>query len=148
VVTSRTYVEALSAARAELERLLEEQDMIQIRIARVRNSIAALSSLCDEAPSTDLGLTDAVRSVLRGSVEALAAPEVKERLDALGLDLSGHVNALASVHTVLKRLVQAGEARSTEGHGGKTVYWYWHPSQVIAISTVPPLPAARHRKKK
>jgi len=145
-VASRSYAEALTAAREELEHLLEQQDMLQIRIARVRQSIAALSSLCDEAPTTDLGLTDAVRSVLRGSVEALAAAEVKERLAALGLALASHVNPLASVHTVLKRLVQAGEARSTKGYGGKTVYWYWHPSQVIAIaSAVSPAPSPRKR---
>jgi hypothetical protein len=129
----RPYAEALAAARAELESMLAKRDALDVRIARLRQSIAALAALCDEPASQDLGLTDAVRTVLRGSVEALAPTELKDRLDGLGVDISSHVNGLASVHTVLKRLVQSGEARSAEGYGGKTVFWWHRPMQGIAV---------------
>ena len=147
-MTEPQYRNALTAARDELERLLEQHDLLEIRIARVRQSIAALSALCDEPAETDLGLTDAVRTVLRGSVEALAAPDVKERLDALGVDTASHVNPLASIHTVLKRLVRSGEAGATEGYGGKIVYWHQRPMPTMVVSALPVAGGPKLRRRK
>jgi hypothetical protein len=132
---ARRYAEALADARAELEALLATRDELEVRIARVRQSIAALAALCNEPAQPELGLTDAVRSVLRGSVEALAPTDVKERVEALGVKLSSHSNALASVHTVLRRLAQSGEARSTQGYGAKTVFWWQRPVRVVPVWT-------------
>jgi hypothetical protein len=129
-----SYAQALNAARRELDALLRQRDQIETRIARVRHTVAALSALCDEPTPVELGLTDAIRTVLRGSVEALAPTDVKERLDVLGFDLSSHANPLASVHTVLKRLVHAGEAETTEGYGGRMVYWRKLPLHGIAVA--------------
>jgi hypothetical protein len=39
----------------------------------------------------------------------LTALEVRDRLSAIGVDLEKHSNPLASIHTVLKRLHEAGE---------------------------------------
>jgi hypothetical protein len=133
-VAASSYAQALNAARRELDALLRERDQIETRIARVRHTVAALSALCDEPTPVELGLTDAIRTVLRGSVEALAPTDVKERLDVLGFDLSSHANPLASVHTVLKRLVHAGEAETTEGYGGRMVYWRKLPLHGIAVA--------------
>jgi chromosome segregation ATPase len=145
---AESYARALAAARRELDALLRERDEIETRVARVRRTIAALSALCDESTPLDLGLTDAIRTVLRGSVEALSAPEVKERLETLGLDLSQHANALASVHTVLKRLVHAGEADTTQGYGGKMVYWRKLPLEVVASSWITQPTIVRRKTRK
>jgi hypothetical protein len=145
---TESYARALAAARKELDALLRERDELETRVARVRRTIAALSALCDEPTPLDLGLTDAIRTVLRGSVEAVSPPEVKERLDTLGLDLSQHSNPLASVHTVLKRLVHAGEADTTEGYGGKMVYWRKLPLEIIAASRIDQPAIVRRKPRK
>ena len=45
--------------------------------------------------------------------------DVRERLLSIGVDLSGYSNDLAVIHTVLKRLNEAGELRSVPRPSGK-----------------------------
>ena len=66
-----------------------------------------------------LGLADGCRLVLRRQGErALSAREVREELDAIGVDLSRLSNQLASIHVTLKRLAAAGEVRFIRGVDG------------------------------
>jgi hypothetical protein len=47
--------------------------------------------------------------ILRDADRPLTALEVRDRLVAIGFDVDRYSNALASIHTVLKRLYEAGE---------------------------------------
>jgi hypothetical protein len=51
----------------------------------------------------------------------------------IGFDLSNYSNELAVIHTVLKRLNEAGEIRLIPKPGGKHAYLWAKPPKVIAI---------------
>src|SRR5580765_2517539 len=103
------YRRALDAAVREYEKLLAEHAAIERRLAQLKHSIAALTKLCGYEPTVPLGLTDACRLVMRNASQPLTALEVRDRLASIGVDLEKHSNPLASIHTVLKRLQEAGE---------------------------------------
>ena len=52
--------------------------------------------------------------------------EVRDRLGAIGFDLSKYSSALSAIHTVLKRLSEAGEIQFVELDSGKFAY-EWRP---------------------
>ena len=66
------------------------------------------------------GFTNAVRDVLQRTTEKLTATEVKDHLSQSGFNVDGYSNPLASIHTVLKRLVIAGEAEPGTRDGRAT----------------------------
>ena len=68
-----------------------------------------MTKLCGFEPTVQFGLTDACRMVLRNANQPLTALEIRDRLIAIGLDMDRYSNALASIHTVLKRMHEAGE---------------------------------------
>jgi hypothetical protein len=103
------YRRALDAAVREYEKLSAEHAALEGRLSQLKHSIAALTKLCGYEPTVPLGLTDACRLVLRNATQPLTALEVRGRLASIGVDLDRHSNPLASIHTVLKRLHEAGE---------------------------------------
>ena len=121
----RDYEAALRRAREEYARLQSERNAIDVRLARLQHGIAALAAICGEASGQERpGLTDACRSVLKAADEPLKATALRDRVAALGLDLSAYSNALASIHVVLRRLVRSGEARLTpSADGAPTFAW-------------------------
>ena len=103
------YRRALDAAVREYERVSAEHAATEARLAQLQQSIATLTKLCGFEPTVQFGLTDACRMVLRNANEPLTALEIRDRLIAIGLDMDRYSNALASIHTVLRRLHEAGE---------------------------------------
>ena len=56
--------------------------------------------------------------------------EVRDRLEAIGFDLSKYSSSLAAIHTVLKRLQEARELRFVELDSGKFAYeWQQAPAR-------------------
>jgi hypothetical protein len=90
--------------------------------------------LCNLTPTVSLGLTDACRMVLKAAGDTLTGVEVRQRLDVMGFDVGRYANDLASIHTVLKRLNQAGEADFEPRAHGKPAYRWHRPARVIALS--------------
>jgi hypothetical protein len=126
-VSKDDYKRALDAAVREYEGVSAEHAALEIRLGQLKQSIATLTKLCGYEPTVQLGLTDACRMVLRNADRALTALEVRDRLISIGLDLDRYSNALASIHTVLKRMHEAGELterdRAEDTHA-KTAYSY------------------------
>lgn len=129
----------LSAARQELQHLLEQRSIIMRRIATVRRTINGLldtfggsvsSGLIDAArpPVIDIrqkGLTTACRVVLRNSSEPLTAVDVVERVMRNNFRVLGHhKNSISSVTTVLRRLQEYGEASTSLSPSGQR-RWRW-----------------------
>jgi hypothetical protein len=158
-MSSTDYRTALDAAIKEYEALGEQRRSIDDRLAQLAQTIGTLSRLLGLTPTVPLGLTDACRLALRGAGLPLTPLEVRDRLLSIGVDLSGYANDLSAIHTVLKRLNEAGEIKFiTKGTGtGKPAYIWNHPlrSQVVnsrqdAIKRFESLdvsPAARRRRK-
>ena len=131
-MTTENYRTALDAAIAEYETLGAERQAIDQRLAQLAQTIGTLSRLLGLTPSVPLGLTEACRLVLRSGVP-LTPVEVRERLAGIGVDLSGYASDLSAIHTVLKRLNEAGEIRLVPRQSGKHAYLWQAPPTVIAI---------------
>lgn len=120
------YRRALEAAVREYEALGEQRRGIDQRLAQLSQTIATLSRLLGLIPTVPLGLTDAVRMVLRGAGLPMTPVQIRDRLSGIGFDLTRYTNELAAVHTILKRLNQSGEARFIPRAAGKHEY-AWNP---------------------
>jgi hypothetical protein len=115
------------------------------RIGTVKRTIVGLAALLgDDALSTELrelsggggdgrkpGLTKACRSILMQAGQAMSARDVRDHLQETAPSiLAGHKDPLASVTTILSRLVESGEAHITFlGNGRRAWQWAAEPAQ-------------------
>jgi hypothetical protein len=129
---SDEYRGALEAAVKEYEALGEQRRDIDKRLAQLAQTIGTLSRLLGLTATVPLSITEAVRLAMRSGVP-MTPLEVRERLLAIGTDLSAYSNDLAVIHTVLKRLNAAGEVRIIPRAGGKNAYLWAAPPRVIAL---------------
>ena len=123
---ARTEFDNLQTQRAQLKNNLDECDK---QIAALVQTINAIAPLVGEepvaAPATEepdappAGITDSIRTILAEAREPLSASEIRERLETMGFDMKSYSNPLATVHTVLRRLTESGEADAKEQDGVK-----------------------------
>ena len=113
----------LLAARQDRENAIKAQEELEQRIMELRRTVAALSALCREEFNEDdeFGLTDSIRMALKTHGGALNAQQVKSRLEQLGFKTES-TNLLASVHTILKRLVLKEEVDDSAMSDNKPAY--------------------------
>jgi len=123
-MTTGDYRRALDAAVREYEALGAERRAIDQRLTELAQTIGTLSRLCGLTPTVPWGLTDACRIVLRSGLP-MTAMDVRDRLRAIGFDLSKYSSDLAAIHTVLKRLNESGELRLLAG-GTKQGGYLWN----------------------
>jgi hypothetical protein len=133
-MTTNDYRVALDAAIREYEQLGEKRREIDQRLAQLAQTIGTLNRLCGFVSTVFWGLTDACRVVLKGAGHPMTPMEVRDRLEAIGFDLSKYSSSLAAIHTVLKRLHEAGELSFVELASGKFAYeWLRAPTRALAI---------------
>jgi hypothetical protein len=70
--------------------------------------------------------------VYRNAGIPLSPTKVRERLRAIGVDLSNYSNEMAAIHTVLRRLNASGELRAM-AVPGKQIYSWRTPTAAYAI---------------
>jgi hypothetical protein len=131
--------EVVRAAHEELRQLLRQRAEIMKRIGTVKQTIVGLANLFgDEVLNDELlelvdrkssgrqpGFTKACRMVLMEANRPLGAREVCEQIQQrVPPILLRHKDPLASVTTVLNRLVEYGEARSMVRDNGRRA-WQW-----------------------
>ena len=144
--------EVVKTAHEELRQLMRQRADIMKRIGTLKQTIAGLANLFgDEILGEDLlelvdrktggrqpGFTKACRMILMEAGRALTVREVcegiQERMPAM---LLRHKDPLASVTTVLNRLVEYGEAQSVVRDSGRRA-WQW-------VSEPAALPVAREQ---
>jgi hypothetical protein len=131
-MTSPDYRAALESAIKEYEALGAQRQEIDARLAQLAQTIGTLSRLIGLTPTVPASITDAVRLATRAGVP-MTPIEVRERLLSIGVDLSGYANDLAVIHTVLKRLNEAGELRLVPKPGGKPAYLWAKPPRAVAL---------------
>lgn len=118
-----------AAAKEELQRLQEERTALEQRRTGLDKQIAALTwtlnglaPLVGEEPlpppagavqAPAAGITDSIRAVLAEADRPLSAGEIRDQLRDLGFDTASYSNVLATIHTVLRRLREAGEIESS-----------------------------------
>jgi hypothetical protein len=133
-MTHEDYRRALDTATREYEALGEKRREIDQRLAELAQSIATLTKLLGLTPTVPMGLTDAVRLVVRGAGVPMTPIEVRDRLAGIGFDVSKYVNDLAAVHTILKRLNEAGELRFLPRAPGKPQYMWNRPLTPVVLT--------------
>ena len=116
------YAPDILQVQHELEQAIEERDRANVKIIGLQARLRALYALADQqmlAPDSEevVGLTDAVRSILRLSGRAMQAAEVKTNLDVMGFNFKNSVNPSAAVHNTLKRMAATGEITYTSEKG-------------------------------
>src|SRR5438067_7199874 len=129
---SDDYRTALGSAIKEYEALGEQRQDIDKRLAQLAQTIGTLSKLIGLTPTVPMGLTDAVRLALRAGVP-MTPTDVRERLLAIGVDLSIYSSELAVIHTVLRRLNEAGEIRLIPRVDKKHTYLWAAPPRAVAL---------------
>lgn len=108
------YRAALDAAVREYESTLAERARVEKRLGELQQTIGSLCRLCGLEPTVPFGLTEACRLILRSANRPMTAVDVRDRLSTMGFDLSRYANAMATIHTVLRRMREAGEADAIE----------------------------------
>lgn len=136
-----TYKEALEKAKKDLTERThalavaqEQADEAERDIVELRQTIAALARLCSEPEFVEedaLGLTDAIRMAFKTEEKAvslepsvgMSAHDIRTKMESMGYK-GRWGNLLASIHTVIKRLVEKGELEAA-GHidGRETFRW-------------------------
>lgn len=131
---AQDWKQVVENAREELAKLEIQREGIEQRIAQLKRIILATSPLVSQdsgifGMSDSLiidfqasGITNSCRDVLRLANRPLTPLEVRDALARNGLDLTNQKNAMASIHTVLKRLKEQGDVKVTTPSDGGTAY--------------------------
>jgi hypothetical protein len=135
------HKQSLEAALAEVRELIKERDELDrkvdglnLKIADLVAAIDGLAPLCGinartEYPSLfpyevepEIGFTDAIRKIFSVvPARAYTAVGVRDELVKSGFDLDKYTNPMASIHTILKRLVATHDVDAFDEEG-RTVY--------------------------
>ena len=102
---------ALERLTAHYEQADEERRRATREMLKAQAVIKALYALATDEPMEFTGsLADACRAVLREG-KPLTPLEVRKGILVLGYNLTKHKNPQASIHSVLKRLVESGDLK-------------------------------------
>jgi len=152
-------MEVVRTAHDELRQLIRQRAEIMKRIGTLKQTISGLANLFgDDILGEDLlelvdrktggrqpGFTKACRMVLMEAGRPLAVREVCEQIQQrLPAVLMRHKDPLASVTTVLNRLVEYGEAQSVVRENGRRAWqWVSEPAPVAVMPRPGEIPLAR-----
>ena len=122
-----TYKQAYATAKLDLLEQLQKRDDLDQKIRKLKQTVKALGELCG-APAEELdklllaegfaidakpGFTESIRRLFRIRQAALSPTEIRDDLMKMGVGVE-QVNLLSSIHTVLRRMAEAGEIEKTE----------------------------------
>jgi hypothetical protein len=131
--------EVVRQAHQELRELLQQRADVMRRIGTIKQTIAGLANLFGDGVLNDEllelvdrksngrqpGFTKACRMILMDANRALSARDVCERIrQKMPPMLERHKDPMASVTTVLNRLVAYGEAKAVALDNGRRA-WRW-----------------------
>jgi hypothetical protein len=140
--------EVVRQAHDELRQLLQQRAEVMRRIGTIKQTIAGLANLFgDQVLDDELlelvdrktggrqpGFTKACRMILMEANRALSAREVCERIqEKLPPMLARHKDPMASVTTVLNRLVAYGEAKAVALDNGRRA-WQWVADTAVGVA--------------
>lgn len=147
--------EVVRQAHEELRQLLQQRAEVMRRIGTIKQTIAGLANLFgDDVLSDELlemvdrkssgrqpGFTKACRMVLMDAKRALSARDVCDRIQEKAPPmLARHKDPMASVTTVLNRLVAYGEAKAVALSNGRRA-WQWVADSETGLAPVLAAPA-------
>jgi hypothetical protein len=147
---NRHVQDVIRRAEHELRQLMEERAEVTKRIGTVKQTIvglanlfgdgildAALSDLVDrKSGSRQPGITRACRGVLMQARRPMSAREVCDEIQrTVPALLARHKDPMATINTILSRLVEYGEATVSSGDRGQRA-WLWSADREHKSSTL------------
>ena len=138
------FVEEWSKIWEEREKALAcqvelETDLMELRnkishLSEVLNHLAPLANMPSSSDSiSDLGITDAIRTVLRKANKKLSALDIRKELEDRGYDLSALSAPMASIYKILSRL-SPDEVEREKGEAGR-VFFKWKSTPITDDDT-------------
>lgn len=124
-MTEQTYREAFDKAKSDLadaqtrkQRAAEELKKAEEDTVNLRRAVTILATLCGEDVEDSMGLTEAVRTIMRATKRWQTLANIREQVEQIGVSLDGLKNPDASVMSVLNRLVAGKELLVSVGRIG------------------------------
>jgi hypothetical protein len=123
----KQILDTIAALSAELNNKIGERDWLNYKIMELEKNIRNLrvmyfkdALVAEGKRLTAVGLTEAIRTVLRRLAKPATPAEVKAALALLGFDLGRFKNPSAAIHNTLLRMAKSGELQ----HNTKTkAFW-------------------------
>jgi hypothetical protein len=133
------YIERLiDEADGRLAVLVGQRDALNVEIIQLQSKIKSYQMVLDRARLSSrttleqvVGISEAVRSVMRISARPMTAAEVKNALDLIGFDFSTFSNPSAAIHSTLKRMASTeeltfnNETKTYAISALKAAFWNW-----------------------
>jgi hypothetical protein len=134
------YRETLERLFSESRELAERRDALEAELSEVKSQIVHLDAVLDhlrplaglaiDEDISGLGITEAIRAVLRNSKARMSATEVRLALKAKGFDLSSYSAPMSSIYKILGRLAEDANTpviRHKDESGGGVFYEWQDP---------------------
>jgi hypothetical protein len=126
---AKTYAELSGQRSMEINRRTElENELVEVRnrIGHLDEVLAHLAPLADISFYDDsisgLGLTDAIRTILRTSDKRLSAQDIRKQLQEKNFDLTTLSAPMASIYKILSRLTEDSGDVAREKEGAHVFY--------------------------
>jgi len=138
------YRKAYDTAASELEQFLMQQEKMEQRILALRKTMNALYTLCQQeglntsemdkrsaylAEIVDSSVTKDILQIIAASRVPLTTSEVRAEMNKLGGSMAEHSNPLATINSVLNRLVEANKVEETVKDGRKA----WRRKRIATV---------------
>ncbi len=120
-MTADAYKQALKKAQDDLIDAMRKRDHWTMEVVRLQNVVNALSHMSAKHPgdftdtTDEIGLQEVVYTCIRMSKLPIAPLRIKAQLEFVGYDLKRYSNAMAVIHSALKRLKEAGKIKESNG---------------------------------
>jgi predicted flap endonuclease-1-like 5' DNA nuclease len=128
-MTEDNYRKAIRDAEEEIVKQTLYRASADRKITQLKAAITALSALLEQPPKVDdsttigdVGITNAIRQVLKEAGVGLTPAQVKAKLIEAEFDLDKYANSSAVIHNTLKRLEAQGQVVSVRDSSGVTAY--------------------------
>jgi hypothetical protein len=140
----------LEAAKLEMNELLQEKVLLDLKIGQLSQTMNALMSMLEPKPPDatnisdaagllfgETGISGAIRLLLTRSERPLTPVQIRTELINHGFDLSDYANAMAVVHNTLKRLQSQGELMTVQDPSGQAVAYTTRFQAPMDAATAP-----------
>lgn len=115
----------LENRKTELE---EQLDLVKKQIAHldeVVRHLAPLAGIALNKDLSDLGITDAIRTVLEDATERVSPQDVRRELEGRHFDFSGYSAPMSSIYKILGRLADDPDCPVMRKRDGNSVFYIW-----------------------
>jgi hypothetical protein len=112
----KAVLDEIAAMEVRLRQKISQRDGLSVEILQLQEKIRAMHKMYfsdalaeKDRQLTAVGLTEAIRVLLRKHGSAMTAPDVRLGLELLGFELERFKNPSAAIHNTLIRMSKAGE---------------------------------------